>query len=44
MKILAIDSTAVAASAALLEEDKLLGEFFLNVGLTHSTTLMPMLS
>ena len=43
MKILAIDSSAVAASAALLEDGKLTGEFFLNVGLTHSCTLMPMI-
>ena len=43
MKILAIDSAAVAASAALLEDGKLLGETFLNVGLTHSCTLLPMI-
>ncbi|MBQ7541119.1 MAG: tRNA (adenosine(37)-N6)-threonylcarbamoyltransferase complex dimerization subunit type 1 TsaB [Clostridia bacterium] len=42
MKILAIDSSAAAASAALAEDGKLLGEFFLNVGLTHSCTLQPM--
>ena len=43
MKILAVESSAVAASAALVEDGKLLGEFFLNVGLTHSCTLMPMI-
>ena len=42
MKILAIDSTAVAASAAVLEDDRLLGEFFIHTSLTHSQTLMPM--
>lgn len=42
MTILAIDSSAVAASAALLEEGKLLGEFFIHTRLTHSQTLMPM--
>ena len=42
MKILAIDSSAKAASAALVEDGRLLGEFFINVGLTHSQTLMPM--
>lgn len=42
MRILAIDSSALAAGAALTEDGKLLGEFFLNVGFTHSTTLMPM--
>ena len=43
MRILAIDASALAASAALSEDGKLLGEFFLNVGLTHSATLMPMI-
>lgn len=43
MRILAIDASAVAASAAVTEDGKLLGEFFLNVGLTHSATLMPMI-
>lgn len=42
MKILAIDSSAKAASVAIIENKKLLGEFFVNVGLTHSQTLMPM--
>ena len=43
MRILAIESSALSAGAALAEDGKLLGEFFLNVGLTHSTTLMPMI-
>ena len=42
MKILAIDSSAKAASVAIIEDKKLLGEFFVDVGLTHSQTLMPM--
>ena len=42
MRILAIDVSALAASAALTQDGKLLGEFFLNVGLTHSVTLLPM--
>ncbi|MBS6860931.1 MAG: tRNA (adenosine(37)-N6)-threonylcarbamoyltransferase complex dimerization subunit type 1 TsaB [Hydrogeniiclostridium sp.] len=42
MRILALESTAVAGSVALLDEDKLLGEFFCNTKLTHSQTLMPM--
>ena len=42
MKILAIDTSAKAASAALLEEEKLLGEFYTHSGFTHSQTLMPM--
>ena len=43
MKILAIDSSSKSASAAISEDEKILGEVFLNVGLTHSETLMPML-
>ncbi|MCI2035664.1 MAG: tRNA (adenosine(37)-N6)-threonylcarbamoyltransferase complex dimerization subunit type 1 TsaB [Oscillospiraceae bacterium] len=42
MTILAIDSSATAASAALTRDGKVLGEFYCNVGLTHSQTLMPM--
>ena len=42
MITLAIDSSASAASAALAEDGRLLGEFFCNTGLTHSQTLMPM--
>ena len=43
MKILAVESSALAAGAALSEDGKLLGEAYLNVGLTHSCTLMPMI-
>ena len=42
MRILALDSSAVVASAALCEEEKLLGEYTLNNGNTHSETLLPM--
>ncbi len=42
MLILAFESSAKAASTALLEEDKLLGEVYQNTGLTHSQTLLPM--
>jgi tRNA threonylcarbamoyladenosine biosynthesis protein TsaB len=42
MKILALDSTALVASVALCEDDKLLGELTLNNGNTHSQTLLPM--
>ncbi len=41
--ILAVDSSAVAASAALVKDGKTLGEFYCNNGLTHSQTLMPMI-
>lgn len=40
MRILAFETSAKAASVALLEEDRLLGEFYLNCGQTHSRTLM----
>lgn len=43
MLILSVDSSAVAASAALTRDGKILGEFYCNVGLTHSQTLMPMI-
>lgn len=42
MKILALDSSAAAASAAIAEDGKILGENYINVGLTHSQTLLPM--
>ena len=42
MKILALESSAVAASAAVCEDGELLGQFFQHTGLTHSRTLLPM--
>lgn len=44
MLILAIDSSAAAASVALMEDDKLIGEFFVNTDFTHSRTLVPMIA
>lgn len=44
MITLAVDSSAVAASAALTKDGKILSEFYCNTGLTHSQTLMPMIS
>lgn len=43
MIILSVDSSAGPASAALLDEDKLLGCYYQNCGLTHSATLMPII-
>ena len=43
MNILALDSSAVSASVALVTEKKIIGEFFCNTGLTHSQTLVPMI-
>lgn len=42
MKILSVDTSATAASVALAEEGKLIGETFINTSLTHSQTLIPM--
>ena len=42
MKILAFETSAKAASVALLDNGKLLGENYQNTGLTHSQTLMVM--
>ena len=42
MKILALESSAVACSAALCEDETLVAQAFQNNGLTHSRTLMPM--
>ena len=42
MLILAFETSAKAASVALLENGKLLGEGYQNTGLTHSQTLMVM--
>lgn len=42
MKILALESSAIAASVAICEEEKLIAETFLNTGFTHSETLLPM--
>ena len=42
MKILAVESSAKAASVCLWEDGKLLAESYQNSGLTHSRTLLPM--
>lgn len=42
MKILAIETSSRAGSAALMEEDRLIGESYLDGGLTHSQTALPM--
>lgn len=42
MLTLGIDTSAVAASAALWEDERLIGESFINVKLTHSQTILPM--
>ena len=43
MIVLGVESSAVVASAAVLKDGKVIGEKFLNSGLTHSVTLLPMI-
>lgn len=43
MKILALETSAVAASVAVCDEEALIAQSFQRTGLTHSATLMPML-
>ena len=43
MKILAIDTSALTATAAILSEDRLIGEISTTTKLTHSQTIMPMI-
>jgi len=42
MKILALESSALAASVCLTEDEELIAESYENSGLTHSVTLLPM--
>lgn len=44
MKILAVDTSSQSASCAVGEDELLLGEFYTNVKLTHSQTIMPMMN
>lgn len=43
MKILAIDSSGLVASVALINETELIGEYTINYKITHSQTLLPMI-
>lgn len=43
MTVLGIDSSATAASAAIITDGKLVSEVFSDTGLTHSQTLLPMI-
>lgn len=42
MKIFALDTSAAAASCALLDGERPVGEFYTDARLTHSQTIMPM--
>lgn len=43
MKLLAIDSSGMVASVAVLSDEKLIGEYTINNKKTHSQTLLPMI-
>lgn len=43
MRILALECASVSASAAVVDDGRVLGEDFVRSGLTHSQTLLPML-
>ena len=43
MNILAVDTAGKTAGVALLQDDRLLYEVYLDAGMTHSETLMPMI-
>lgn len=43
MKIIALDSSGLVASAAIVEDDILIGEYNIQYKKTHSQTLLPML-
>lgn len=43
MKILALDSSGLVASVAILEEERVIAEYTMNHKKTHSQTLLPML-
>lgn len=43
MIILALDTSSIVATAALMENDKLIGEYVINHKRTHSQKLMPMI-
>lgn len=43
MKLLALDTSSITATVALLDDDKLMGEYTLNHKKNHSQKLMPMI-
>ena len=44
MKLLMIDTSSQSAGCAIVEDEKLLGENYTNVNLTHSQTILPMVA
>ena len=43
MRLLALDSSGLVASVAILEDDNLIAEYTINYKKTHSQTLLPMI-
>ena len=43
MLMLSVDSSAAPASVCLFEDGKVIADYYLNTGFTHSQTLMPMI-
>ena len=43
MRVLALDSSGIVASVAVVEDDILVAEYTVNYKKTHSQTLLPML-
>jgi len=43
MKVLAIDTSSMSATCAIIDDDKLLIEYTLNHKLTHSEKIMPII-
>ena len=43
MRVLAMDSSGLVASVAIVEDDTLIAEYTVNYKKTHSQTLLPML-
>lgn len=43
MKILSIDCSSKTVSVSVLDNEHIIGEYFLNAGLTHTQTLLPLI-
>ncbi len=43
MKILSVECSASPVSCAVLENGRIIGQYYLNINMTHSQTLMPMI-
>ena len=43
MKVLAVDTSTMISTCAVLDDEKILGEYSLNQEITHSENLVPMI-